>query len=414
MAADAPHTLFCMPASPCTASGWVARLLNAHPDVFCSHDLGNRAAWSIEPVGRFATDAAAREDSTLAFCLSLMLQTGYRARGEINGVALSDWLRVQALLPDAWRDYKAAFALDGPDDITARGALLVRHPVLQVDSYARIEERSWQGGRQGDAVGIEVLRERVVSNDWDWPLDDVAFADRWAFLTAAVFVAERAFTALQADLPLFRMEDVTTKVAVVKALVAHLTADGVTADEALITAAMTAPTNRHRPIGAPRDAATTYAGWPQWRRDVFDRSFTPYVRKAYADLGYELGNVPSTVTIDRPMSVLQPLRRSKPVTLWHEVAKTRPRHLLLLGDDRIAPGWFVAARDAGLSPVFVADRGQTSSDVPTVPADQLHQAPWCDQPIVLAGEAWRPLVDRLAAVGWHRGAVFVVDPAAER
>lgn len=46
--------LFCLPASPCTASGWLARLLNAHPDVFCSHDLGNRAQWAVEPVGAFA------------------------------------------------------------------------------------------------------------------------------------------------------------------------------------------------------------------------------------------------------------------------------------------------------------------------------------------------------------------------
>lgn len=401
--------LFCLPASPCTASGWLARVLNSHADVFCSHDLGNRARWSIEPVGPFAAPGLAG-DSTLGFLLSLLLQTGYRACGDVNGVALADWQRVAPGLPQLWQQYREAFALDAPAELAPRSALLLRHPVLQADSYARIEAANWRAGRRGEAIGEAVLRERARQAGFDWSDDE---AEPWAFLAACEWLAMRSIMLLGAGIDVFRTEDLTGDPEAVGDLLAHLTDGELALDLDLVRNMQGQVSNRHRAAGAPRDPAATHDSWPPWRQRVFAAAFTGQARDVYLAAGYVLPDAARsacTVPVPRRGSLPSP-HAAAVCTVLDGLRCEGHDQVLLFGAPRLVAELFDRARALGLQPALVHAHALPVVGARTLRPVELGEARWRDVPLVLAGERWQQLLGQAAAAGWRGGSVRVATAA---
>lgn len=399
--------LFCLPASPCTASGWLARLLNSHPDVFCSHDLGNRARWAIEPVGPFAAPELAG-DSTLGFLLSLLLQTGYHACGDVNGVALADWQRVAPRLPELWQHYREVFALDAPADLAPRSALLLRHPVLQADSYARIEAANWRAGRRAEAIGEAALRERARQAGFDWRDDD---AERWAFLAACEWLAMRSITLLGAGIDLFRTEDLTGDPEAVGDLMAHLTDGELAFDLDLVRSMQAQVSNRHRAASAPRDPAATHDSWPPWRQRVFAAAFAGQAREVYLAAGYVLpdaARAAGTVPAPRPGVIPAP-RPAAVSAVLDELRREGHGQVLLFGTPRLVAELFDQARARGLQPVLVHAHAVPLVGVRTLRPVELGEARWRDAALVLAGERWQELLAQVAAAGWRGSSMRVAS-----
>ena len=125
-----------------TGSTWLAKLLNSHPDVFCSHE---GVVSRVHPAREYG------EDAILAFIDSLDAETGhgaYRAIGDVGSI----WMNHACLLP------------------CFTSATLIRHPArvlytrLQVfpkdQSFSRIPERM---GRMVRAVwGIDLYAYQPI------------------------------------------------------------------------------------------------------------------------------------------------------------------------------------------------------------------------------------------------------------
>ena len=210
-ARTAPHHLFAVVSWGCAATTWLARALNSHHDIFCAHCLGN----ALMNLG------GAPSISGLAYLRILAGQGGYKAVGDVHGVARHEIKPLRAALGDEFGC-----------------AILVREPLARLRSQFSLFRRcGYQGW--GNLDYVDSISETAGLDPKSLSVEQRHALHGINMLNA--IIDERA-----TDARIFRIEDVTSSPRPFTDLVLEITGGKVDCDPAWaeLVIGMT-PTNRH-------------------------------------------------------------------------------------------------------------------------------------------------------------------------
>jgi hypothetical protein len=241
----APH-LFGVVTWGCSASRWLTRALNAHPEVFCVHELNAEIA---------ALGGTERMDGSEYLELLGVQGSGYAAAGDVHGITRAGALSAQDALGDR-----------------TRFAVLVREPEARVLSQRALfrvcrEFPVWDISYVDSLVG-----ERGIA------LPDFSYQSRLMVHAANML---NAITEEAAVRPIYRMEDLTSSPPEFGEFLGYLTQESVDPTPEWCQAATQMP-----PLNGHRSArADTLA---EWERDIVRRVVSDEAWAFYADLGYDI------------------------------------------------------------------------------------------------------------------------------
>lgn len=240
-----PH-LFGVVTWGCAASRWLARTLNAHPDVFCVHELNAEIA---------ALGDTERLDGPSYLELLGVQGHGYAAAGDVHGISRAGTRSAKEIL-----GAKVSFAV------------LIREPESRLASQLALFRLAAEYPVWNVDYVDSIVRERDV------PLPDSSYESRLVVHGANMLNAICEETEIG---PVYRMEDVTASPEHLDELLGYLTDGHVTSTpEWRSSALQIRPSNRHR----AQDGRSTLT---PWEREVVRRVVRPQAWALYAGLGYE-------------------------------------------------------------------------------------------------------------------------------
>jgi hypothetical protein len=269
----------------CSASAWVAKLLNAHPEVFCVHGLGKKARWKLPGSDDFSEEGP--EANLVAYCRCLLQRaSSYRVIGDVHSLPVRSWPTLcQALAPRLFEGWQM------------RGAVLVRHPIVRIESACRLDEGHREEGlqRANHRRKYESSRRLAHLGGWHLAPDDYeALTFHWYCRMAAGHI----LLELASGCPIFRMEELVQKPAAAQRLLDHLSAGQLVFSESLVHSLYGRRVNSHRPAGASNDPGEIFDSWPEWKQQMLARILSGPSLKIYRDLGYDFP--PALATADCP------------------------------------------------------------------------------------------------------------------
>jgi hypothetical protein len=258
----APVKLFAVVSWGNAGTHWLGRMLNAHPEVFCLHNLRRKA----EPGGMFQKPLVrflARRARGPRPYMELLRRVArdYRLAGDVHGVDLHE-----------------TAALRRAHGGRIRFAAVTRHPVLRVRSH--LQQHAL--GRHRPWLGQGGLR-RSVPDDL---LPLLADEERLFFVHVMRLVSR--LPAEQAVGPVFCMERLTRERAELDRLLGHLSQGELSFPDHAFDEDWSAPTARHAAPSATRKPEEVFAALEPWQRTCFQRLLDPGAREAYESLGYDL------------------------------------------------------------------------------------------------------------------------------
>ncbi len=244
-----------------TGTVWLAKLLNAHPQVFCLHHL---------PASMQSVLGPAAVPSEVDYLRLVVDQAGahYRLVGDCHGV------RVQRihLLQDAFGD-------------RLRVCSVTRHPVPRLESYLLYAQQIGVA-----SYGIDYVR---VSAGIPEHLRALAEGEERMFFAYLMGLVNLIELEVEAG-PVFPIERLSTNLREVNRLLAHLS-DG----ELKFTAAAARSVMAERlnvsvgPDGTPlpprtADPEERFMAWPSWQQELFLGLLHDRARELYEQLGLAL------------------------------------------------------------------------------------------------------------------------------
>lgn len=243
-----PTHAFAVVTWGCTASSWLSRALNSHPDIFCVHS--SNGFWN-------ALGKAPHLDGPAY--LRLIASQGYahKAAGDVHGVSRFAIPALKAELGDAFGC-----------------AVVVREPIVRLHSQLALFKRFESSGAWQVEYLEQMIAEKLTLPDQSYPTR--LFVHGVNMLNA--IVEEHSLA------PLYRTEDLTRKPETLCHLIETLTGGKVepTYDWAQ-TAIAQGKVNAHR-------TSTEPPKFEDWQMDVIHKVVQPEAWELYAELGYPIPN----------------------------------------------------------------------------------------------------------------------------
>ena len=237
----------------CAATKWIAKVLNAHPEVFCLHHANTH-------VGQHGYPERPRLDGVEYMRVVARMGLGYRAAGDVHGVS-------RHLVPAIGEAFGPAF----------RAAAVVRDPLERVRSQMDVftQHRLRPGGYDpwGGLAHIDgIIADRALV------LPELDRAAERMFVHGVNML--NAIVEEQQVGEVYRMEDLTSDRRVLAALIADLT--GLTVEASWLDAAAGVErVNVHR-----RDRPDP--AFEEWQIEVLRKVVWPDAWSAYQRLGYSM------------------------------------------------------------------------------------------------------------------------------
>lgn len=272
-----PNVFFCVLTWGASGSAWVAKLLNAHPDLWCCHAIGQKARWQVDFGGAYSGETGLGPENALAYCRWILVHAeGCVSAGDVHGIDLPTWRRIEPQLTPF-----------SGEPLATRSAVLVRHPIPRIESYIAQHRRYLEVKlRQADFFKPYVeARELAGRLGLDWAPEDY---EKLMFLEACRLAARRIVEERRSGYRVFRLEDLVQGVQGPQDLLSHLSAGALTSWPPGVLEHLQGQTvNRHRSTDVS-DPLEIFSGWPDWRRELFQRMFDPDSVAAYQALQYDL------------------------------------------------------------------------------------------------------------------------------
>lgn len=236
----------------CAGTKWLAQVLNGHPDVFCVHALRYCLG-----VGQGVPE---RLDDVQILSAVERMGAGLPLAGEVHGLARTSVPRLRAR-------FGARFRCAG----------LVRSPAPRLRSQlALFETNHYSAAAWPNMEYVESLRgyARIAAH--------VRSYDRLMFVHAVNML--NAVIEEQELFPLFRLEDLSTCPASLRAFIRHISAGRVEVTEDYVTWAQ----NQGAPNSHVALAGRRPRSFQPWQIEVIRTILRPEAILAYRALGYEL------------------------------------------------------------------------------------------------------------------------------
>ena len=251
---------FCWGAAGTT---WLARLLNAHPDIFCLH---------APLLPRFDHSQLAESTEVIRHVYGdVSLGGSYPVVGFTHGIA-SEWYE------ELTRQY--------PERL--RCLALTRHPVPRIQSSFRLFVSMEQ--RLASDPTWRRLFEETYQRLTHWSLrsfpddfESLAFYYACAMVNSITWEQQQSF-------PLFRLEDLVTDEDTVQRLIGHVSDGRCQLPDDVIRRMQGTVVHSHN--SERLSPADTYAAWPPERRRAYHALVTGAAVDAYRALGYEMPDWP--------------------------------------------------------------------------------------------------------------------------
>lgn len=238
-------SLFSVVSWGCAGTAWLARALNAHPDIFCVHGANHylQSMCGAPPL-----------DGLDYMHVIAALATGHEAVGDVHGIS-------RHLIPELRENYGPVFS----------SAVLVRDPLPRVKSQ------------------LALFKSMPAAANWDLSYTE-AFADQLELKPAQLTQNDRlrlhAFNMLNAIAeetevgPIFRIEDLVRRQDSVAALLSHLSSGRLNSPGWWLDYVTRIPAfNGHQSAGNPTELSS--ADLRLLSRIVTDES-----KELYRQLGY--------------------------------------------------------------------------------------------------------------------------------
>jgi hypothetical protein len=265
MSATSRPNLFAVISWGTAGTHWLARLLNAHPDVLCVHNLRNKVESSqLLLRNRWSRIAWRRVVGSRRY-LRLIRNEGraYRCAGDVHGVPARDV-----------EDLATCFGE------RIRFAVLTRHPVTRVRSFVNLNERV------GSGIDRPVLAVHLLRQLGREACEAMGSRRRLYFLYGVLQVL-RVIEEQRVG-PIFTLERLTTERDEVNRLLRHLSQGELAFDPETLEASYSQPTISHSPTKQTDDPAQVFASFEPSEQATFRQFLLPEARKLYEELGYDL------------------------------------------------------------------------------------------------------------------------------
>lgn len=250
---EAPPRLFAICSWGNAGTYWLTKLLNAHPEIFCVHNVK----------GQWARHTGADRIDDLDYLRIVGTQGAvYRLAGDVHGVARESIPGLRAEFGDRFRC-----------------ASLVRHPVPRVRSHMTLAATAGFNSYNVDY--------RRLEGSLDEPLKRLLKGEERLFF-AHVMELVNSVSEEKALGPVYALERLSSDSGNIEELVAHLSNAELSFPAALLDWDWRDPVNRHasdRSAGVPE---TIFASLPGWQQEAFGALLGPHARRLYEDLGYDL------------------------------------------------------------------------------------------------------------------------------
>jgi len=246
---------------------WLTKLLNAHPEVLCLHNLRNK----LEPrkgirVNRYVRYLTRRFTGSVSY-LEILRREGspYRLVGDVHGVSISDLPRLRGTYGER-----------------IRFAVLTRHPVLRVRSQLNLAARS--GSRK------QLILYRRLRSSLPQDLAQTLTSREELFFVHVCRLVTQVGEEAKVG-PLFGVEQLSADPGRADALLAHLSQGELSFPNGLVETLAKRHVVSHSPDKQTDEPAVVFAELPRWQQDTFRRLLDPDSRKRYEELGYDLSFV---------------------------------------------------------------------------------------------------------------------------
>lgn len=241
-----PEGLFAVVSWGRAATGWVSRVLNSHPAVFCVHSI--RSALNV-----FGYPGQDAPDGVRLMRLIASMGQNYKVAGDVHEFARQD-------IP----------ALRGAFGSAFRTAVIIRDPLPRLRSmvshYHQLPKQTWSLGH---------VDEMLASKGLTLPADDDElrmFANGASLLNAILEEVEVG--------DVYRSEDLTSSSEVLGRFLDHVTGGLVDIDRAWLKQSVRS--DRVNPHSNAGDGAQL----TQWQVEVLRRVVEPAAWQLYEEFGY--------------------------------------------------------------------------------------------------------------------------------
>jgi hypothetical protein len=247
LARERPTRAFAVLSWGAAGTKWLAKALNSSSEILCVHSMNG---------GMATLHNAARRDG-LEYLLLLVRNGGaYLAAGDVHGVSRHEIPTINAKLGDLFRC-----------------AILVREPMARLRSQCALFDQHSDGPRKawGDLDYLNPLIRSLGMDETSIPYKERLFVHGANLLNTITEEIDIG--------PVYRMEDLTTSGAALRALVDHLTGSVVkTSAEWAQAAIEMSPANVHARKAVP---------FTERQLDIVRRVVRPDAWQLYRNLGYD-------------------------------------------------------------------------------------------------------------------------------
>ncbi|HEY9676216.1 MAG TPA: hypothetical protein V6D11_32535 [Waterburya sp.] len=252
-AGEQPPRLFALISWGATATAWLAKLLNAHPECFCTHHLN--FAVSLK-----AGNHDPNNDLSIMETLA-RLGFHYRLVGDCHGINRES-------VPQLLEKFGERF----------RACVLVRHPITRIESSLKHAKN----------VGLEYygLDYQILKDTLDTSLKNLLQTEEQLFFVHIMNLINVVEKEVNVG-PIFLMENVTRDFHTAQKLMQYLSADELDLNSNLYTSSSQKSINQHSKL-ANSSPETLFEKWPEWQREAFRVLLNPKAKEIYQQLGYDL------------------------------------------------------------------------------------------------------------------------------
>lgn len=245
-----PAHLFAIVTWGAAATNWLAKVLNAHPEVLCLHNAGN-------PWARVTGTSRIDEMTYMEF----VARVGriYQAAGDCHAVSADS-------IPKLKKRWGECF----------RAAVVVRHPVPRILSMWNLAKRA---GIDSYELDYRFLRS-VAPPALDW----LKTKEHLFFLHTSR-MANNILKEVEVG-PVFKMEALTADPNQVRTLLHHLTGSELDFHAAMLDSLFGQRLVSHSNLDHPQKPETAFTQLAEWQQDIFRAAFDPKARAIYERLGY--------------------------------------------------------------------------------------------------------------------------------
>jgi len=263
--ADRGHRLFAIVSWGNAGTHWLAKLLNAHPDVFCVHNLRNKFEVRGGLLGAPRLRQLRRRFTGSVGYMEKIRREGaaYALAGDVHGVPPRD-------APGLTRHFGEGI----------RCAVVVRHPVVRV--------RSRMSAFYRDGLKEQGVRFRTIRKSLDPGTRELLDSREKLFFAHVVQMTDRIRREVEVG-PVFTLERLTADPAEADRLLAHLSAGGLSFPPQLFREEYAKPVMIHSAGKTTDDPEEIFLGWEPWQRRAFCSILSAEARTIYQELGYDLG-----------------------------------------------------------------------------------------------------------------------------